>query len=367
MEGTKETTIFACSNCGGNLEFAPGTQSLKCPYCGTTNNLAGAPTPEVHEELDYRSALESLTRSAGTVEAVNVKCGGCGAAVTIVPPSRTADCVYCGTQVVSSGEADTVLAPQYILPFKIEKSTAGKRFREWIAKTRFAPNKLKESARISEPIKGVYYPFWTFDANTETSYTGRRGIYYQETVETTDSEGKTVTQTVTKTQWHPTRGRVHRSFDDLLVPASASLDDDVIRRLATFPLKELVPYQPSYISGFAGESYSIEPAAGFSVAKRDMDSAIREAVRRAIGGDTQQIDSMSTNYKNVTFKYILLPIYALKYKFKKKFYPVVINGVTGEVQGKRPVSWIKIVLTVLCVAAVLVGGYFLLDYFGVLQ
>ncbi|MFP4552069.1 MAG: hypothetical protein ACLFNT_14780 [Spirochaetales bacterium] len=362
-----ETTVFACKNCGGNLEFQPGAQSLQCPFCGTTNEIEGAAPPEVHEELDYQAALANLTLSTGTVEATNMKCGGCGAAVTITPPETTADCAYCGTQVVSTGPAEQVLSPQYILPFKLDKASAAKKFKAWITSRRFAPNKLKAYTRISEPVKGIYYPFWTFDANTATSYTGMRGIFYQETIRTRDAEGKTVTRTVTKTRWYPASGRVSRIFDDILIPASASLEDDVVRKLSTFPLNEMVAYQPSYLSGFTGESYSVELETGFATAKTDMESVIRSDVRRDIGGDTQQIHSMNTAYSDVTFKYVVLPIYALKYRFKKKLYPVVINGVTGEVQGKRPYSWIKILLTVLGVAAVLVGGYFLLDYFGAFQ
>ena len=42
----------------------------------------------------------------------------------------------------------------------------------------------------------------------------------------------------------------------------------------------------------------------------------------------------------------------------------MINGRTGEVQGERPYSVIKIVLTVLAVIAIGVGIYFGIDYYN---
>lgn len=363
---TTETIVFECQNCGGNLEFKPGTRSLICPFCGTRNEMPSVDPPSVQDELDYEAAVRDMTSASATLEATNVKCGGCGAQVTIEPPDTTAICVYCGTQVVAVGTPEKRLAPQYILPFKVQKADARKRFTQWIASRRFAPNKLKQYTRISEPIKGVYYPYWTFDSVTRTQYTGERGTFYQEQVRTTDSEGKEITKTVTKTRWSPASGVVGRTFDDILVPASNSLEDEVVGRLNGFPLKELLPYDPAYLSGYRGESYSIDLPQGYGTAKETMEQRIRRDVKDDIGGDTQRISSMRTDYRDVTFKYIILPIYALKYRFKEKLYPVVINGVTGEVEGKRPVSVLKILLTVLAVGAVIGGGILLLNLLGVI-
>lgn len=360
-----ETTVFECKNCGGNLEFEAGAGALTCPFCGTRNEPPTVEAPETYEELDFDSAVRDLSGAAETTQASNVKCGGCGAEVTITPPDQTASCAYCGTQVVATGSPETVLAPQYILPFAIPKNDAASKFREWIATRRFAPNKLKQYTRVSEPIKGIYYPFWTFDAASTSDYTGQRGEYYQEEVKTKDAEGKEVTTTVTKTRWYPASGTVARSFNDVLIPASDSLENEVVRRFTNFPLHKLLPYDPQYLSGYHGESYSIELKDGFDDAKEEMEQQIRSDVRSDIGGDTQRITSLRTRYDNVTFKYITLPIYALKYRFNKKIYPVVINGVTGEVQGKRPISWLKVAATVAIVAAVGVGIYFALRAFGV--
>jgi DNA-directed RNA polymerase subunit RPC12/RpoP len=364
---TTDMTVFECTNCGGNLEFQPGAGSMACPYCGTTNELPNNAQPEIYEELDYRKAVADLESAAGTVEVQTVVCSGCGAEVTLEPNTSTAECVYCGTQTVSKGGSRKALKPQYILPFSIPRQEATRRFRKWIASRRFAPSALKQYARISDPLKGIYYPFWTFDSSTRSEYRGQRGVFYTEQIRTTNREGKSVTRTVTKTRWYPARGTVTRDFDDVLVPASHSLEDDLIRKAQDYPLRELVAYDSQYLSGFHGETYSVEITDGFADAKTTMDGQIRVDVRRDIGGDTQRITSLHTVFSGVTFKYIVLPVYALKFKFRNRFFPVIINGVTGEVAGKRPFSWIKITLAALVAVAVIVGGYFLLRYLGVLS
>ena len=362
-----DVTVFECSNCGGNLEFQPGTRALACPYCGTTNELPKDSQPEIYEELDYRKAVDDLESATGTVEVQVVGCTGCGAEVTLEPTASTAQCVYCGTQIVSEGGSRRALKPQYILPFSVPREDATKRFRQWIGSRRFAPSALKQYARISDPLKGIYYPFWTFDTSTTSDYHGQRGVFYTEQIRTTDREGKSVTRTVTKTRWYPARGSVARSFDDVLVPASRSLEDDLIRKAQDYPLRELVAYDSRYLSGFHGETYSVELKQGFADAKSVMDAQIRVDVRRDIGGDTQRITSLHTVFSSVTFRYIVLPVYALKFKFRNRYFPVIINGVTGEIAGKRPFSWIKITLAALVTVAVLVGGYLLLRYYGVLS
>ena len=58
---------FKCKNCGGDLSFSPGTQALKCPYCGSENENPDS-APEVHEELDFESAKAAFQNSEDTIE-----------------------------------------------------------------------------------------------------------------------------------------------------------------------------------------------------------------------------------------------------------------------------------------------------------
>jgi hypothetical protein len=128
-------------------------------------------------------------------------------------------------------------------------------------------------------------------------------------------------------------------------------------------LESLVGYDPSYLSGFRTERYQVDLGQGFERAKQVMDTRIRVAVNRDIGGDHQRVHSVSTQHDSITFKHILLPLWISAYKMGEKTYRFLVNARTGEVQGERPWSVAKIIGAVLGGAAVIGVIGFLVYYF----
>jgi hypothetical protein len=57
----------------------------------------------------------------------------------------------------------------------------------------------------------------------------------------------------------------------------------------------------------------------------------------------------------VTFKYILLPVWVSAFRYHDEVYRFVVNARTGEVQGQRPRSWVKLTLAGLAAAAFVAG------------
>jgi len=82
--------------------------------------------------------------------------------------------------VAQPKSADPILTPNGVLPFCITQQQASVELKHWLSSRWFAPNGLKYFAQ-PEAIHGVYLPFWTYDTNTVTYYTGQRGEYYYET------------------------------------------------------------------------------------------------------------------------------------------------------------------------------------------
>jgi hypothetical protein len=87
-------------------------------------------------------------------------------------------------------------------------------------------------------------------------------------------------------------------------------------------------------------------AAGFARAREVIAPEIQINVRNDIGGDEQRIEGLSTSYYDVTFKHLLLPVYAGAYRYNGKLFQILVNGRTGEIQGARPYSFWKIALLV---------------------
>jgi predicted RNA-binding Zn-ribbon protein involved in translation (DUF1610 family) len=343
---------FPCHSCGANVEFTPGVQSLKCPYCGDTNEI-----PQSEEQLQELDFHEGLAKGAdtGQVERMATRCGACGAQVTLQDNVAADRCPFCDNPIVSQAEVTRVIQPKGLLPFKVEKRAAEQAFEAWLGGLWFAPSDLKRRARAGS-IDGVYIPFWTYDCATESYYRGERGEYYYVTETYTAQEnGQTVTKTreVRKTRWYSASGVVWVPFDDVLVVASQALPRPLTDALAPWDLEALVPYDDRYVAGFRSECYQVDLAGGFEVAKQVMDGQIRVEVRRDIGGDEQRIHSLKTRHYNITFKHILLPLWISAYRYNDKPFRYLVNARTGKVQGERPWSWVKITLAVLAALAVI--------------
>lgn len=346
---------FPCDKCGANVQFAPGTDALACPYCGSQTAIPVS--TDTVEERDFLEAAEQdLGEGAETEEVSSVQCQSCAALVEPSAGREAFHCPYCGASIVTTARSQRLIKPQALLPFKIDRHQATEMFRGWINKLWFAPDALKKLARLDGRLQGLYTPYWTYDAGTMSRYTGQRGDNYTVTrTRTVTRDGKTVQETYQDTQirWRPAGGTVGRDFDDMLVVGSASLPRDLAESLEPWDLGNLVSYSDEYLSGFLAERYQLDVKQGWTRAKERMDVVIRGDVRRDIGGDHQRIHSLQTRHSGITFKHILLPMWICSYRYREKIYRFLVNARTGEVQGQRPWSWVKIALTALAVAAVI--------------
>jgi hypothetical protein len=239
---------------------------------------------------------------------------------------------------------------------KVTKEAAQTEVRQWIATRWFAPNALKKMAE-QEGIAGVYLPFWTYAADTQSQYEGARGVHYYTTeyYTTTDRNGNSVQESrqVMQTAWSPASGEVARNFDNVLVPATKSVNEARLNALEPWDLPSLCAYEPAYLAGFKAQRYQIELPAGFEKAKAVMEVMIERDVRKNIGGDEQRIDRVETQTSNETFRHLLLPVWIGAYRFQGKVFQVVVNARTGEVQGERPYSMAKIAMLVMAILILL--------------
>jgi LSD1 subclass zinc finger protein len=347
---------FPCTGCGAKLVFAPGTTSLKCDHCGTVN--------EFHEndarieELDFETYLHALEGKQETHEQQHVKCEKCGAEQNLPENVFASECAFCGAPLVSKGYASRLIKPKSIVPFQVDRRRAQDAFRAWVRGLWLAPGELKRYAQSDAAMQGTYLPFWTYDCRTSSDYEGQRGEYYYENerVVTRNAQGQEVVEMrrVQKTAWTPAEGHVDRFHDDILVPGSDTLAPSLRGATMQWDLEKLVPYQPEYVSGYRAEAYRIGLRDGFPKAKEAIDANVYAAVCRDIGGDTQRVTTISTQYSDIKFKHVLLPVWMSAYRFRNKTYRFLVNGQTGEVAGESPLSWQRVTFLVIGILVVVV-------------
>ena len=348
---------FPCERCGAKVRFAPGTDVLRCPYCGGESRIPASSEGVV--ERDYLE-LGAKVGDAETEEVASVRCDSCAALVEPSPDHEAFPCPYCGSSIVARELSQRLIKPGALLPFHIDRTRATELFRSWIDGLWFAPNALKELARLEGRLQGLYAPYWTYDAGTVTRYTGQRGEEYTVTrTRTVNRNGKRVTETYqeVRVRWYPASGTVSRHFDDVLIVGSSSIPRNLARALEPWDLDHLVSYADEYLSGFTAERYQVDVREGWGRARERMATVIRGDVRRDIGGDRQRIHTLDTRHRDVTFKHVLLPMWICSYRYRERVYRFLVNARTGEVQGQRPWSWVKIGLAVLTVTALAVLVY----------
>lgn len=365
MEALEDTKVsdsgtFACTSCGADLKYKPGTTNLACDYCGAQNEI---PVIEhVAEELDLHAYLNDASSKEESITIHAVHCKSCGATSTLGENAESGSCPYCDNPIVVSEIHDEkVIRPKSVLPFKLDKQQAHGKFKDWIKSLWFAPGNLKKASLSFDHFKGIYIPYWTYDSSTASSYIGQRGEYYyvtQSVNKVVDGKNITEQQQVRKVRWHNVNGHISHVFDDVLVPASKSLPVEYIDKLEPWDLTNMEAFKEEFLSGYITEKYQVDLETGFGIAKVKMEDHLRLLAKQDIGGDEQRIITLNTNYSNITFKHILLPIYVSAYRFKGKVYQFLVNGRTGEVQGERPWSWLKIAGLVLIV----LGAIFALWY-----
>ena len=349
---------FSCPSCGGEAQWNPAKKLLVCPFCGTTSPAQEQLTATGEQSIvehDLVAALRNIPddQRGWQAKKISVKCQSCQAISVFDPEHVGQRCNFCGsTALVPYEEIKEAFRPESLLPMKVSENQVRDSLRRWYGSRWFAPNALKRGA-LTDTVKGIYIPYWTFDAQVHADWTAESGYYYYESETYRDSDGEEKTRQVQKVRWEFSSGQADHFFDDELVPASRGVQPAMLRQIEPFPTKELTPYNSGFLSGWTVERYQIDLVAAAKEARDDMDAQMERLCSEQVPGDTQRNLQVQTDYSGQTFKHILVPIWLLTYNFGPRNFQVVINGYTGTIAGKYPKSWIKITLAILAGLAVL--------------
>lgn len=357
MEGLKEVVGLPCKSCGNQLRYNVALQKLKCDYCGSTEDISRANDKVV--ERDLKQVINKAKWFSPEKNAQKVfDCQNCGAKFSVQASAVNVDCAFCGSKNVNEEAFEhKFIQPNGIAPFTITFDQAHEKFKVWIKKGWFHPNKLKDIAK-ADHIHGIYIPAWTYDAKSYSTWTGQAGYYYYVTQSYTEN-GQVKTRQVRKVRWEPRSGNFNNSFNDILISASKGLKQPYMKGLEPFKLYDAINFSPEFLVGWESEVYDVEVDQGYRSAEGEMDIRNRSKASSALGGDTQRFLKVNSSYSDQTFKLLLLPVWMASYSFKGKEYSFTVNGQTGRVYGKKPISAMKIIILILVIAAIAFTVYYL--------
>ncbi|MGI8756803.1 MAG: hypothetical protein ACR2MB_13290 [Acidimicrobiales bacterium] len=350
---TEATRTYPCRQCGDQLVFDITSQKLACPSCGFSADIdvssLVAPT-----EHDLASAMTKLRAAMATSTAPQVTgekeivCQNCGGHTTFTGSLTATRCPYCATPIQRDdiGDAPARLPVDGVLPFRVDDKTAGAELEKWINSRWFAPSEFKKYKETGS-FTSIYAAYFTYDADTSTWYAGQRGDDYTVTVGSGDNR-----HTETRTRWSSVSGQVANDFDDLAVLANDGFDHKRVKALEPWPTATAAPFSGEFVAGHLSRTYDRDAEACLPEARAEMDATINTTICRDIGGDHQRVSEARTTFHSLGFKHLLLPIWLLTVIFEGQPFQVFINGMTGEVQGQRP--WSKVKIAAAIVAAIIV-------------
>jgi len=257
------------------------------------------------------------------------------------------NCEFCGSPaLVDYTEIKAPIRPQSLLPFKITETQVREQMRAWYASKWLAPGKLKSRALVDQ-VRGVYIPYWTFDAKAVCPWEAEAGHYYYTTETYRDNQGRTQTRQVQHVRWEPASGLVEHFFDDEPVPGTHGVSNGLLRQVEPFATPELVPYDTAFLSGFIVEHYQVVLLEAAQASQDAMTDKLRQMCAAQIPGDTSRNLVIHPTFSAQTFKHILVPVWLLSYLYGTRLFQVVVNGYSGRMAGQYPKSPWKIAFLVL--------------------
>lgn len=340
-----------CPGCGASLKFDPKSGKLCCAHCGTVVEF------DTDNNVVERDFSEMINFDAWDESKVAFyRCENCGASSVLSRTTLATTCPFCGSPVVVNEKSTGLVRPDSLIPFELTAKQAGEQLSLWQRKRIFAPTAFKKSTR-ADSIKGVFFPTWTFDAQTKTDYDGRLGERKTRTV--SDSKGNKHTETYI--QYFYVKGHIDMDFDDIMVRGSNSIEYKYFTKLQPFDQSKYVVYSDEYLAGYIADNYSVEPLDAYAIARKQMDSAIEQAILRKHSADVVDYLHLHTNIPTKSFKYMMLPVYVSSMKYNGKLYNQYVAGTfcddkrtKAKVAGKAPKSPFKIALAALLGIAIAV-------------
>lgn len=330
-----ELLEYKCSCCGGAIEFNSSVQKMKCPYCDTEFEMDTLKSYDEELKSQQSDRMQWKTEAGGQwnegeTDGMSVYvCKSCGGEIVSDETTGATSCPYCDNPVVFKEKFSGDLRPDYVIPFKFDKKAAKEGLKNHLNGKILIPKVFKDENHIDE-IKGVYVPFWLFDADVEAD------IRYKATKVRTWSDSD---YNYTKTSHYAVSRGGHIGFERVPVDGSSRMPDDLMESIEPYNFDEAVDFQTAYLAGYLADKYDVTAEESIENANQRIKRSTEQNFAETVKGYSSVIpENSSIQMSNGEAKYALYPVWLLNTSWNGKQYSFAMNGQTGKFVGDLPMD-----------------------------
>lgn len=326
---------YKCPCCDGAIEFDTQAQKMKCPYCDTEFEMQTLVEYDQVLKQEQPDQMDWNTQAGtqwlpGEEEGMRVYCcNSCGGQIVGDATTAATECPFCGNPVVMMGQFAGELKPDYVIPFRFNKQAAKAALLNHYKGKVLLPKVFKDENHIDE-IKGIYVPFWLFDADADAN------IRYKATRVRTWADSNYY---YTQTSYFSVFRSGSVGFQKVPVDGSSKMDDALMESIEPYNFAEAVDFQTAYLSGFFADKYDMDAQMSIQRANERIKTSTAEAFASTVSGYASVVPvNTSISLQNANAKYALFPVWLLNTKWNGQNYTFAMNGQTGKMVGDLPMD-----------------------------
>lgn len=326
---------YKCPNCGGAIVFDTASQKVKCPFCDTEFELEALQKYDEDikmtspDNMNWDTAMGSEWNAEERNSIRVYLCESCGGEVVGDAVMAASKCPYCDNPIIVKGMLSGELKPDYVIPFKLDKKAAVEGMSKHLKGKKLLPKIFKNENHIDE-IKGIYVPFWLFDADANAH------IRYKATKVHTWSDSN---YDYTETKYFSVYRSGDISFEHVPADGSEKMDDEMMESIEPFYYNEAVPFQTAYLSGYLADKYDVSEQDNIERVNRRIKNSTENSFASTVRGYSSVLtEDSNISLSRTNASYALYPVWILNTTWRGKKYTFAMNGQTGKFVGDLPMD-----------------------------